>query len=200
MIRAASILARGRARALLSPLPRAFSSAGPSTDAPPPPPPARPSLWARLVDDARDVLAVTFGVERARDVEAEYDAGLREYPWVTYEDAAGARVYRNRETGGVQSAPPPDWDRRAQKSAWLESERVASAVATVKQAESAWERTLRALGETPLIAGLISAGRAVAAGPVGAAVKSAGERASAVREDLQEKWETSQHPVIVNAA
>lgn len=191
-------LVAGHVPTHLAALPRGLSTS--STNSPPPPPRPTPSRWARFVDDARDVFSVAFGVERARDIEAEYDAGLREYPWVTYVDAAGARVYRNRESGATTADEPADFQKRATPAHWLESERVASAVTVVKTAESAWDRTLRALGETPLIAGLLSVGEAVAKGPVGQVAKKVGDKATEVKEDLLEKWETSQHPVVVNAA
>jgi import inner membrane translocase subunit TIM44 len=154
-----------------------------------------------LVDDAKDVLAVALGIERQRDIETEYDMGLREYPWVRYTDAAsGKLVYRNRESGATMDEAPKDWSRRATPAHEIAVQSSASSIATIKNAPSAWERTIKALGETPIIAGLLAAGTAVREGPVGKAAAKAAQRADEIREDLQEKWETSQHPIIVNSA
>ena len=163
---------------------------------PPPPPPApQPSLLYRLREDFKDVLSVAFGWERARNLEEEYDRGLRAYPWVTYSDpATGEAVYRNTESGATTGTKPLDFDRRASASAFKATNTAASQVMVTAPQLSPWERTLRALGSTPLIRSLLAVGDEIAAGPVGKAAKGVQTRVSEVREDLQEKWETSQHP------
>ena len=164
---------------------------------PPPPPPREDSRWYKLREDALDVLSVTFGWTRKRDVERDLDLGLRAYAWVTYVDpATNAPVYRNNDTGAVTGVKPVDFDRRAPPSARLTVDSSSSAVRAYAPTESAWDKTVRALGDTPLIRGLLAAGSAVAASPVGKAATAVRARASDLREDLQEKWETSQHPCV----
>jgi hypothetical protein len=116
------------------------------------------------------VLSVAFGWERARNLEEEYDSGLRAYPWVTYADAAtGAATYRNTETGAITTLKPLDFDRRAGAAAFRASNTAASALMVQAPHLSPWERTLAALGSTPLIRSLLAVGDEVAKGPVGAA-------------------------------
>lgn len=42
--------------------------------------------WYKLSEYVKDVASVVFNIERKRDLETEYDSGLREYPWIEYED------------------------------------------------------------------------------------------------------------------
>lgn len=187
-----ALLRRAR-RAPLCPLPHPRPlSAAPE---PPPPPPPAPSRWYVLTEDLKDVLSVAFGVERKRNVEKEYDMGLRAYPWVTYEDpATKAPLYRNEDTGVVTPHKPLDFDKRATPASFRGTNEAATALMKVAPELSAWERTLRALGATPVIQRLLEAGEEVKKSSVGLAAQRVRARASEVREDLQEKWETSQHP------
>jgi hypothetical protein len=177
----------------------ASSSASASREAP-----AAPvgGVFWRLREAAKDVLAVTLGMERVRDVGAEYDAGLRAYPWTEYVDGAGARSYRNADTGVSTPAKPADFDARAPASArGVAVDGGARAVAAAAApAPGAWARTLAAVSDTPLIAALRGAGAAVAASPVGAAAARARAAVADRVEDAREVWETSQHPLVVSAS
>jgi hypothetical protein len=98
------------------------------------------------VEHVKDVLAVTFGVERgARDVDAEYDMGLRAYPWVTYTDARGETVFRNTATGAVTSTQPADWAARSTAASHVTVNADASALMLLHPTLSPWERSLKAL-------------------------------------------------------
>lgn len=155
----------------------------------------KPSRWYRLIEDAKDVLAVTFGYERKRDIGLEVDMGLREYPWVCYTDPATEKLmYRNNDTGVVTDIKPSDFDKRAKPSARLEVNHAASDIAVVKTQQTPWERTLNVMYNTPIIQGLLAVGETVAASPVGKAAEKVKAKVADVKEDLQEKWETSQHP------
>lgn len=162
-------------------------------------PPKRRGALARLWEDTKDVLAVTFGLERARDLAAEYASGERPYPWVTYvEPGTDKRLYLNTESGVVTELQPPDWARFATAAHELGTNTEASEVATVKAQASQWERTLAAVTATPLVAALLdaaaTAGEAVAASPMGVKAKELRARVSDKIEDAREVWETSQHP------
>jgi hypothetical protein len=161
--------------------------------------PVRRSFVSRLWDDAKDVLSVTFGVERSRDLAAEYASGERPYPWVTYvEPGTDKRLYRNTESGVVTEIQPPDWATFATAAHELTPDVDASAVATVRTQATAWERTLDAVSRAPLVSALVDAatvaGAAVAASPVGQAAGKAKARVADKIEDARETWETSQHP------
>jgi len=171
-----------------------FSGLG-GGDSPPNEPPAKPSLVYRLTEDFKDVLSVTFGWERKRNIEEELDKGLRVYPWITYPDPiTGAPSYRNTDTGAVTEVKPLDFDRRATAASFKQTNTQTSSIMNVTPKISPWERTLRALGSTPLIQQILAVGEVVSKGPVGQVATKIKDNVSAVREDLQEKWETSQHP------
>lgn len=119
-------------------------------------PPAKkspPSFLYRFVEGVKDVLAVTLGLERKRDLEAEYDAGLRAYPWIQYRDpASAALLYKNEDTGQVTERKPDDFELRAPPSSRMVlTDGATSALATIRERETAWQRTLAALGKTPII-------------------------------------------------
>ena len=155
----------------------------------------------RIMEDIKDVLAVTVGMERRRNVAAEYAAGERPYPWIKYADGASGRdMFRNVESGVVTEIQPPDWEQFATASSSVVPDRESSALATVAPEVSRWDRTLAAVTATPIISAILAVGAQVAAGPVGEAVGAARTRVRDRVEDLQEKWETSQHPLVVNAS
>ena len=170
---------------------------GSSADTAPPPPPR--GRMARFADDVRDVLCVTFGMERRRDVVAEYASGERAYPWVTYMDpASGRRLFLNRDSGVLTEIEPPGWERFASAASELTPDTDASALTTVAAPISAWERTLSAVSRAPLVAALVEAagvaGEAAIASPVGQAAKSVRTAVEDKVEEAREVWETSQHP------
>jgi hypothetical protein len=162
----------------------------------------------RLTEDVKDVFAVAFGLDRKRNVEVEYDLGIREYPWVTYEVPAPAeegeeavegklaRVYRNRVTGLVTDLKPVDFDQRAKPSAYITLNQEATGLAVLPEGanRSDWERRFDNLATSPIIQATLAAGRAVAASPVGAAVGKATEKVRSATDSVAERWETSQHP------
>lgn len=161
--------------------------------------PVRRSFVSRLWDDAKDVLSVTLGWERTRDLAAEYASGERPYPWVTYvEPGTEKRLYRNTESGVVTEIQPPDWATFATAAHELTPDVDASALATVRTQATAWDRTLDAVSRAPLVSALVdaaaTAGAAVAASPVGQAAGKAKARVADRIEDAREVWETSQHP------
>lgn len=159
------------------------------------PPSAKPSRWYLLVEDAKDVLAVTFGTRRQRDVGKEVDMGLREYAWVSYEEPGTGRVlYRNTETGLMTEMQPSDWEQRSRASSRLTVNTEATAVSVVAGVRSPWERTLDSLYRTPIITGLLEVGQAVADSPVGQAAGKVKAKIDDAKEAALEKWETSQHP------
>jgi hypothetical protein len=174
----------------------AKGAAGGGAGVPPPPP---PPLIYRLKEDMKDILSVVFGWERKRNLEEEYDMGLRAYPWITYAGPDGAPMYRNTETGATTGIKPLDFDRRASATSFRATNTEASAVMVAALQVSPWERTLKALGSTPLIRSLLAVGDAVAQGPVGQSAAKVKVRVSEIKEDLQEKWETSQHPFVFHS-
>lgn len=165
-------------------------------------PPVKPGRFYNLIEDIKDVFAVTFGVERKRNVGLEYDAGLREYPWISYtEPVSGREMYKNNETGVVTENKPLDFDLRAPASSRNVAVNVdRSELIVSKPDATAWQRTIDALGSTPIIAALVDATEAVAASPVGDAARAVKQKVTDKVEDAREVWETSQHPLIVNAS
>lgn len=126
-----------------------------------------------------------------------HGAGLREYPWIEYRDpVTETLMYRNTETGFVTEKKPADFDRRAKPSARVEVNTSANAVAVVAPQRSKWDATLDALYNTPIIQALVVAKDVVAASPVGKGAAAIKTKVQDVKEDLQEKWETSQHPYV----
>jgi hypothetical protein len=160
--------------------------------------PPRPSFMYKLTEDVKDIFAVAFGLERQRDVEAEYDMGIREYPWVCYEDPAspGKMIYRNNRTGLVTELKPADFDQRAKPSARLILNTTTADVSVLPEGadKTAWERRLDSLAANPLVQGAAAAGRVVAASPVGEAVGGVAAKVRSATEGIAERWDTSQHP------
>lgn len=157
------------------------------------------------MDGAKDVFAVVFGTERKRDLGAEYDAGLRKYPWYSYADPtdpeSGRVLYRNEETGVVTEHKPADFDARAPPDArMVPLNTEATAVSVVAPTLSAYQRMIAALGDAPLIRVLAQAGQAVAESPVGEAAAKVRDKVKDKVEDAREVWETSQHPLVVNVS
>lgn len=143
----------------------------------------------------KDVLAVTFGVERRRDLGAEYDMGLREYPWIEYVDPATSKtMYSNRDSGIVTEMKPHDFDARAKPTSRIDVDAGATAITVVKTEKSAWQRTLDSVTNAPIISSILAAGEAVAAGPVGQQMSKVKAKVTDKLEDAREVWETSQHP------
>ncbi|CBJ27872.1 Import inner membrane translocase subunit TIM44, mitochondrial precursor [Ectocarpus siliculosus] len=66
----------------------------------------------------------------------------------------------------------------------------------VKTAGEAWERLQERLKESPIIQDLLGASRVVASGSLGQGAKSAKDTVKDKVEDVQEAWETSQHPLV----
>jgi len=165
-------------------------------------PAKKPGRLHNLTEGLKDVFAVVFGVERKRDLGAEYDAGLRKYPWFEFQDPHDEKVYyKNEDTGVVTEHKPADFDLRAPASARMVATNMeASALTVVAERQTPWQRTVSALGSTPVIAAMLHVGEAVAASPVGQAAKSVKTKVADKVEDAREVWETSQHPLIVNAA
>ena len=157
-------------------------------------PPSRGRLGT-LWEDAKDVLAVTFGITRHRNAAADYASGARVYPWTSYvEPGTGRTLYRNAEANIVTEVQPPDWALFATDASILEPNVDAHQIATIRPVASRWEKTLAAVANTPIIAAVAAAGRVVAASPVGAVAAAVRDRVRDDVEDLREKWETSQHP------
>lgn len=178
------------------------ASAGGSTSSAPR---KKPGRLSSLMDSAKDVFAVVFGTERKRDLGAEYDAGLRKYPWYSYADPtdpeSGRVLYRNEETGVVTEHKPADFDMRAPPDARMVPLNMeATAISVVAPQLSAYQRMISALGDAPLIRVLAEAGQAVAASPVGEAAAKVRDKVRDKVEDAREVWETSQHPLVVNAS
>jgi hypothetical protein len=171
-------------------------------EAAPKQPAKKPGRLHNLTEGLKDVFAVVFGVERKRDLGAEYDAGLRKYPWFEFQDPHDEKVYyKNEDTGVVTEHKPADFDLRAPASARMVATNMeASALTVVAERQTPWQRTVSALGSTPVIAAMLHVGEAVAASPVGQAAKSVKTKVADKVEDAREVWETSQHPLIVNAA
>lgn len=157
----------------------------------------KPSRWYLMMEDIKDVVAVTFGVTRQRDIGKEVDMGIREYAWVSYVDpASGKTLYRNTDSGLVTEMQPSDWEQRSKASSRLTVNTEASALAVVSPTRSPWERTLDSLYGTPIISGLLQVGEAVAASPVGQAAGKVKAKIEDAKEVALEKWETSQHPYV----
>ncbi|CAM9509408.1 unnamed protein product [Ectocarpus sp. 4 AP-2014] len=66
----------------------------------------------------------------------------------------------------------------------------------VKTAGEAWERLQERLKESPIIQDLLGASRVVASGSLGQGAKAAKDTVKDKVEDVQEAWETSQHPLV----
>jgi len=178
--------------------PRATTEAaegGGGGDASAPKPPPKPSAWYGFVEGVKDVIAVTLGLERRRNVGQEYDMGVREYPWIEYRDPATDKLmYSNRDTGVVTDIKPADFEARAKPTSRVTVNEAASAISVVKTSQSAWERTLESVRNAPLIASLLDASAAVADTAVGKKVAAVRARIADKVEDAREVWETSQHP------
>lgn len=148
-----------------------------------------------LREDIKDVLAIVFGMERKRDVEFEYDMGLRPYPWVTYvEVATGERVYRNVETGVITNSMPAGFEKRAKPEAYLDANLEQHALTIMQMEKGVFGKIKERVVENPVAATVIAAGSAIKESPIGEAASRVKAKVSDVREDLQETWETSQHP------
>eukprot|EP00904_Undaria_pinnatifida_P010678 jgi/Undpi1/6740/HiC_scaffold_20.g09219.m1 len=66
----------------------------------------------------------------------------------------------------------------------------------VKTAGEAWERLQERLKESPIIQELLGATRVVSSGSLGQGAKAAKDTVKDKVEDVQEAWETSQHPLV----
>eukprot|EP00903_Cladosiphon_okamuranus_P005734 g5690.t1 len=66
----------------------------------------------------------------------------------------------------------------------------------VKTAGEAWERLQERLKESPIIQELLGASKVVASGSLGQGAKAAKGKLKDKVEDVQEAWETSQHPLV----
>lgn len=171
----------------------------------------------RTVEDIKDIFAVTFGVERKRDIQTEYDLGIRQYPWVCYKSSTSGGggsggdpsnsaeekiVYRNNDTGLITEIKPADWDVRALPSSYLVLNTDASAIAIVPDnvSKTGWEKHFQGIAASPIIQGAFTAGRAVAASPVGQAVSKVTDKVKDVQDKISESWDTSQHPLVVNSS
>jgi hypothetical protein len=151
-----------------------------------------PGRWYHMMEGVKDVLAVTFGVERKRNLAAEYDMGLREYPWIEYMDpSTNAYAYKNLDTNVVTDKKPLDFDKRASPSARIATNTEQSALSVVAPKITPWERTLEAVTNAPIISSMLSVGAAVASS---APVQKVKEKVANKIEDAREVWETSQHP------
>lgn len=107
-------------------------------------------------------------------------------------------LYKNNESGIVTDKKPLDFDSRAKPSARNVAVNTdASALTVLKEESSRWEKTLDALKKAPLINQFLAAGDAVANS---APVKKIKTKITDKVEDARETWETSQHPLIVNAS
>jgi hypothetical protein len=150
--------------------------------------PIRPrSALSRAWDNILDVIHVTLGLERKRDITAEYASGERPYPWVSYADAAsGKTLYFNRDSGVVTEIQPPDWERFSTPSSYVTPDADTGAVQAVPQPPSMFERTVAALGAAPLIDSAAAVGKAVAESPVGVAAAAVKSRVSDRIEDARE--------------
>jgi hypothetical protein len=149
--------------------------------------PRQRGLLTRAWDGLLDVVYVTLGLERKRDVAAEYASGERPYPWVSYVDAASSKtLYYNSESGVITEIKPPDWDRFSTPASYVTPDAEAGALRAVPAPPSAWDRTVRALGAAPIIEGVLAVGKAVAASPVGAAATAVKNRVSDKIEDARE--------------
>lgn len=139
-------------------------------------------------------------MERKRDVQKEYDLGIREYPWVCYEDpsqpGSGVMIYRNKETNQSVDIKPADFDQRAKPSAYLVLNDTANAVALIDEeaSKSKWQKSFDNIKASPIIQGAVAAGKAVASSPVGQVVGSVADRVKQSTDGIAERWETSQHP------
>lgn len=76
----------------------------------------------------------------------------------------------------------------------------ARAVMVVEQKETHWERLASHLSATPIIQSLMAVTKQVAESPVGKAAAVVRDRVNDKKEEIREKWETSQHPLVYNAA
>lgn len=166
----------------------------PKTEADTSAPKQAPGRWYHMMEGIKDVLSVTFGVERKRNLSAEYDMGLREYPWIEYMDpSTNAHAYKNLDTGVVTDKKPLDFDKRASPSARVATNTEQSALSVVAPKVTPWERTLEAVTNAPIISSMLSVGAAVAAS---APVQKVKEKVANKIEDAREVWETSQHPYV----
>jgi Tim44-like domain len=156
----------------------------------------------KFLEDLKDIISVTFGIERKRDLTAEYESGARPYPWITYVDPISEkRLYANRDSGVITEIKPLDFDRFAKEDANVNINIDANAIAAIKQTteESRWNRTLAAVSKSPIISSILEVGKVIAESPVGQAAGNLNRKVKEKVEDAREVWETSQHPLIVNA-
>lgn len=114
---------------------------------------------ARAWDAVVDVVSVTLGLERRRDIAAEYESGERAYPWVCYpEPATGRTMYYNSLSGVQTEIQPPDWERFSKPESYVRPDEEAGALRVATPAPSAWSRTVSALGAAPIIASAVKVG------------------------------------------
>ena len=127
----------------------------------PPLPPPRRGVAVRAWDAIIDVISVTIGIERKRDIAAEYASGERAYPWVCYtEPATGRTIYYNSESQIQTEVEPPDWERFSTPASYVRPDEEAGALRAVVAPPSAWARTVDALGAAPIIEGAVKIGEA----------------------------------------
>ena len=180
------------------------SSSSTSSSSPPPPPSSSAAWYYRVVEDAKDVFSVAFGIERKRNANLDYDFGVRKYPWVCYADPNkdGQIVYRNIETGLATEIKPLDFDLRATSTSYLVLNQDATGVSVVNENlnKSAWERSFETLQSSPLAQTVKAARVVVAASPVGQAAGKVAERVRSATDKYVQQWESSQHPLVVSSS
>ena len=139
---------------------QAHTGAEASTAKAPPPPPTPRSAAARAWDGLVDVVSVTLGLERRRDVAAEYASGERAYPWVCYpEPGTGRKVYYNSLSGVQTEIQPPDWERFSTAASYVRPNEDVGAIQAVAAPPTAWSRTVNALGAAPIIDSVMALGK-----------------------------------------
>lgn len=180
------------------------SSSSASSSSTSPPPSSSAAWYYRVVEDAKDVFSVAFGVERRRNANLDYDFGVRKYPWVCYADPNkdGQIVYRNIETGLATEIKPLDFDIRATSTSYLVLNQDATGVSVVNENlnKSAWERSFETLQSSPLAQTVKAASVVVAASPVGQAAGKVAERVRSATDKYVQQWESSQHPLVVSSS
>lgn len=149
------------------------------------------------------VLAGVLGMRVPKDVAAGEG-----YEWYEYLDSeSGKMVYRSSVTGSITDIKPHDFDEMAdavKEATGRDAHRIvtnteAASLEIVRGKRTRFQMYSDMLLEQPIIQGVLAAADEVGDSAAGQAVQNMRKRAREVREDLETKLETSQHPLVYNA-
>jgi hypothetical protein len=151
--------------------------------------PEAPSRFRKGVAFAWEVLKESVGLGSSSSGPTSAGSGVEDYPWVEFQHG-GRTVYRNKTTGEVVEDKPEGFDKYG---AAMEADTSTMALTIVEQKKTRWDTYREMLEDSAFMRALSSARRAVMASETAGKLQDASEAARA-------EWETSQNPLVYQAA